>query len=111
MENKTNYIYRLMVNGMDYTDLNSIAEDMLNDAAQYYGDVRASKPHFFKTKNGYTAIMVLYDGRIIKRKIDVFKPINRKSTKKLVIDQSSKKLSPPLRLWEEEEEEYEDYED
>ena len=102
MENKTNYIYRLMVNGMDYADLNSIAEDILADAAQYYGDVRASKPHFFKTKNGYTAVMVLYDGRIIKRKIDVFKPINRKSTKKLVIDQSSKKLSPPLRLWEEE---------
>lgn len=108
MENKTNYIYRLMATGMDYTDLNSIAEDMLNDAAQYYGEVRASKPHFFKTKNGYTAIMVLYDGRIIKRKIDVFKPINRKSTKKLVVDQSSKKLSPPLRLWEEE---YEDDED
>ena len=108
MKNETNYIYRLMVNGMDYTDLNSIAEDMMNDAAQYYGNVRASKPHFFKTKNGYTAVMVLYDGRIIKRKIDVFKPINRKSTKKLIIDQSSKKLSPPLRLWEEE---YEDYED
>jgi hypothetical protein len=52
--------------------------------------------------------MVLYDGRIIKRKIDVFKPINRKSTKKLVIDQSSKKLSAPLRLWEDE---YEDDED
>ena len=108
MKNETNYIYRLMVNGMDYTDLNSIAEDMMNDAAQYYGNVRASKPHFFKTKNGYTAVMVLYDGRIIKRKIDVFKPINRKSTKKLIIDQSSKKLSPPLHLWEEE---YEDYED
>lgn len=108
MENKTNYIYRLMVNGMDYTDLNSIAEDMLNDAAQCYGEVRASKPHFFKTKNGYTAVMVLYDGRIIKRKIDVFKPINRASTKKLIVDQSSKKLSAPLRLWEEE---YEDYED
>ena len=108
MENKTNYIYRLMATGMDYTDLNSIAEDMLESAAQYYGDVRASKPHFFKTKNGYTAVMVLYDGRIIKRKIDVFKPINRKSTKKLVVDQSSKKLSPPLCLWEEE---YEDYED
>jgi hypothetical protein len=97
-----------MATGMDYTDLNSIAEDMLNDAAQYYGDVRASKPHFFKTKNGYTAIMVLYDGRIIKRKIDVFKPINRTSTKKLIIDQSSKKLSSPLHLWEDE---YEDYED
>ena len=110
MENKTNYIYRVMATGMDYTDLNSIAEDMLYSAAQYYGEVRASKPHFFKTKNGYTAIMVLYDGRIIKRKIDVFKPINRKSTKKLVVDQSSKKLSPPLCLWEEEEE-YEDYED
>ena len=108
MENKTNYIYRLMVTGMDYTDLNSIAEDMLNDAAQYYGDVRASKPHFFKTKNGYTAVMVLYDGRIIKRKIDVFKPIHRTSTKKLIVDQSSKKLSSPLHLWEDE---YEDYED
>ena len=102
MENKTNYIYRLMVNGMDYTDLNSVAEDMLNDAAQYYGNVRASKPHFFKTKNGYTAIMVLYDGRVIKRKIDVFKPISRKSTKKVIVDQSSKKLSSPLCLWEDE---------
>lgn len=102
MENKTNYIYRLMVNGKDYTDLNSIAEDMLDEAAQYYGNVRASKPHFFKTKNGYTAIMVLYDGRVTKRKIDVFKPINRKSGKKLVIDQSSKKLSSPFHLWEEE---------
>jgi hypothetical protein len=97
-----------MVNGMDYTDLNSIAEDMLADAAQYYDNVRASKPHFFKTKNGYTAIMVLYDGRIIKRKIDVFKPINRQSTKKLIVDQSSKKLSPPLCLWEEEEYEYDE---
>jgi hypothetical protein len=110
MENKTNYIYRLMATGMDYTDLNSIAEDMLDDVAQCYGDIRASKPHFFKTHNGYTAVMVLYDGRIIKRKIDVFKPINRTSTKKLVVDQSSKKLSAPLRLWEDEEE-YEDYED
>ena len=108
MKNKTNYIYRLMINGADYTDLNSIAEDMLINAAQCYGEIRASKPHFFKTQNGYTAVMVLYDGRIIKRKIDVFKPISHKSTKKLVVDQSSKKLLPPLRLWEEE---YEDYED
>lgn len=108
MENETNYIYRLMVNGMDYTDLNSIAEDMLNDAAQCYGEVRASKPHFFKTKNGYTAVMVLYDGRIIKRKIDVFKPINRKSTKKLIVDQSSKNFQHLCVCGEDE---YEDYED
>ena len=111
MENKTNYIYRLMVNGMDYTDLNSIAEDMLDYAAKYYGDMRASKPHFFKTKNGYTAIMVLYNGGVIKRKIDVFEPINRKSKKKLIVDQSSKKLSSSPYSWEEDDGDNEDYED
>jgi hypothetical protein len=101
---KPNYIYRLMITGKDYTDLASVAEDIMQDIADTYGEYRASKPHFFKTRNGYTAVVVLYNGKTIKRSIDVFKPIERKSNKKVVIDQCSRTLSPSYQEceWEEE---------
>lgn len=87
---KLNYIYRLMINGIDYADLSSVAEAIMYNVGQCYPNERASKPHFFKTKNGYQAIVVLHSGKVIRRNIDVFSPIKYKSKKKLIIDQSSK---------------------
>lgn len=87
---KPNYIYRLMVNGVDYADLSSVAEKIMYDIGYIYGDTRASKPHFFKTKNGYKAVVVLFNGKVITRSIDVFTPIKYKSKKTIVVDQCSK---------------------
>jgi hypothetical protein len=99
-ETKKNYIYRLMMTGKDYADLASLAEDLMQDIADYYPTQRTSKPHFYKIKGGYQAVVVLYDGTIIRRRIDVFKPIERKSNKKVVVDQSSRSLDPSYNEYE-----------
>ena len=108
-EMKKNYIYRLMMTGKDYADLASLAEDLMQSIADCYPTQRTSKPHFYKIKGGYQAVVVLYDGTIIRRRIDVFKPIERKSNKKIVLDQSSKSLNPSYNECEYDDEyEYDD---
>ena len=98
---KPKYIYRLMATQTDYDNLESVAYAIECEIGAIYTGERVSKPHFFKTKNGYTAIVVLYDGKVVRRAVDVFMTIDCKSKKKLIVDQCSKTAH-----WNEWDEEY-----
>ena len=84
------YIYRLMATQTDYHSLESVAYAIEREVGAMYCGERVSKPHFFKTQNGYVAIVVIHDGRIIRRNVDVFVSIDCPSKKKLIVDQCSK---------------------
>ena len=87
---KPKYIYRLMATQTDYDNLESVAYAIEYEIGEMYCGERVSKPHFFKTQNGYVAIVVIHDGRIVRRSVDVFVATNRPSKKKLIVDQCSK---------------------
>ena len=84
------YIYRLMATQTDYDNLESVAYAIEREIGALYCGERVSKPHFFKTQSGYLAIVVIHDGRVVRRNVDVFVSIDCPSKKKLIVDQCSK---------------------